>query len=130
MGHKPCFLCRGVTNHAIPNRPLHLACRDAIPLTDFEIEKLLAYTDEDLTETLQRLDSHREAWCMGVGAIETITHHQLWELGKPLLDRLNTTKPNAKMLDVPRELFPVVSDDVVELKGVTGDTPWPQAQKR
>lgn len=64
-GHKPCFLCRNATNHAIPGRPLHLACRDAVPLTEFDFEKFIKYTDEDVKTTLERLDSHHEAFVAG-----------------------------------------------------------------
>jgi hypothetical protein len=46
-----------------------------------------------------------------LGAIEEITCHQLWELGKPLLNTFSTSKPRPKMLDVLREVFPGVQHD-------------------
>jgi hypothetical protein len=64
-GHKPCFLCRNATNHAIPGRPLHLVCPDAVPITDFDFDKFIKYTDDDIKETLRRLDSHHDAFVAG-----------------------------------------------------------------
>jgi len=46
-----------------------------------------------------------------LGAIEEITCHQLWELGKPLLHKFSTSKPRPKMLDVLREVFPGMQHD-------------------
>ncbi len=64
-GHKPCFLCRNATNHSIPGRPLHLACQEAVPITDFDFRRFLKYTDEEMKETLRRLDAHHEAMVAG-----------------------------------------------------------------
>ena len=46
-----------------------------------------------------------------LGAIEEITCHQLWELGKPLLHTFKTAQPRPKMLDVLREIFPALQHD-------------------
>jgi len=43
-----------------------------------------------------------------LGAIEEITCHQLWELGKPLLRTFATSQPRGKIFDVLLELFPCV----------------------
>ena len=46
-----------------------------------------------------------------LGAIEEVTCHQLWELGKPLLQTYTTSRPKGKMLDILRELFPDASGE-------------------
>ena len=64
-GHKPCMLCRNATNHSIPGRPLHLVCPEAIPITMFDLDLFDQYTDENIRETLRRLDSHHDAFLAG-----------------------------------------------------------------
>ena len=46
-----------------------------------------------------------------LGAIEEITCHQIWELGKPILSTFNTAKPSRRMVDVLREVFPATTGD-------------------
>ena len=64
-GHKPCCLCLNATNHNIGGRPLHLVSPDAIPITMFDHDLFEKYTDENIRETLRRLDSHHDAYMAG-----------------------------------------------------------------
>ncbi len=61
-GHKPCCLCRNATNHVIRGTPLHLVSPDAIPITRLDLDLFHQYTDQDIRETLRRLDHHHVAF--------------------------------------------------------------------
>ena len=64
-GHMPCCLCRNACNHAIQGTPLHLACADAVPITEFEWAKFIKHTDDTIKEVVHRLNEHHTAMMAG-----------------------------------------------------------------
>ena len=44
---------------------MHEVCPDAIPITMFDLDLFDKYTDQNIRETLRRLDSHHEAFLAG-----------------------------------------------------------------
>ena len=64
-GHKCCCLCRNATNTGIPGIPLHLTCTAAVPITTFDLSLFDKYTDENMRDTLRRLEAHHDSFVAG-----------------------------------------------------------------
>ena len=72
---------------------------------------IATFTHERRHRVAKRYTRNRtnlKAW--GVGAIEDITCHQIWELQQPFFQVDTSSKPKGLILHALRELFPLVAD--------------------
>ncbi len=96
-------------NAVRPNRHFALPLGPMLRRAPFLLSIFVHERKRRVVKKYTRDRRNLQSW--DLGAIEEITCHQIWELGKPLLHTFKTSNPRPKMVDVSREIFPEIQHD-------------------